>query len=108
MNRSLLQTALAAALLLVSASSNAGPVPAEGQTASPGALVFDCNALALPSQREVAALTRQANFSQVYATRARLMAEVNRACQRKGAARVQVLPPSRLDERRLASRNPAR
>lgn len=54
-------------------------------------IVVDCARPALPSQREVGEMTGQYNFSQVYATRARLMAEARRACQREGVARVRLV-----------------
>lgn len=51
-------------------------------------LVFDCDARVFPSQRLVGEILDQHNFSQVYDSRTRLMAEVGRACQRPGAERV--------------------
>lgn len=74
-------------------------------------IVVDCTKPSLPSQREVAEMTRQYNFSQVYATRARLMAEARRACQRQGVARVRlVMAPSAAREpaRTVAQRNAPR
>jgi hypothetical protein len=53
--------------------------------------VFDCDYGSLPTQREVGEWTGQHNFSQVYATRARLMGEVRRACQRDGIDRVRLV-----------------
>lgn len=50
--------------------------------------VFDCQARALPSQREVGEWAGQHNFAQVYATRQKLMAEVARACNKHGIERV--------------------
>lgn len=50
--------------------------------------VADCGHRALPSQRDVGAWTGQSNFSQVYATRQRLMAEIGRACRQPGVGRV--------------------
>lgn len=62
-------------------------------------IVIDCAKPALPSQREVGEMTGQHNFSQVYATRARLMSEAHRACQREGVARVRlVMVPSAARE----------
>ncbi|MFT3763765.1 MAG: hypothetical protein QM761_14385 [Pseudoxanthomonas sp.] len=54
--------------------------------------VFDCAApRVLPSQREVGEWTGQHNFAQVYQTRQKLMAEVARACNKSGVARVQLV-----------------
>ena len=77
-------------------------------------LVFDCNARTLPSQRLVGEALGQHNFSQVYDSRARLMAEVGRACQRPGIERVGLVmaaDPSRPrpPDRRVARQDrPAR
>lgn len=70
-------------------------------------LVFDCDARTLPSQRLVGEILDQHNFSQVYDSRARLMAEVGRACQRPGAERVGLVlnndpPRARSTDRRVA------
>lgn len=69
-------------------------------------LTFECEARTLPTQREVGAALGQYNFNQVYASRARLMSEVGRACQRPGAERVDVvlqsLPATPRDARYLA------
>lgn len=70
-------------------------------------LVFECNARSLPSQRLVGEILDQHNFSQVYASRTRLMAEVGRVCQRPGAERVGLVlasdpPHSRPADRRVA------
>lgn len=54
-------------------------------------LSFHCQARALPTQREVGEALGQHNFSQVYASRARLMNEVARACQGPGVERVDVV-----------------
>ena len=53
--------------------------------------VADCQQRALPSQREVGEWTGQHNFSQVYATRQRLMSEIGRACQQSGVEQVRVV-----------------
>ncbi|QNP41965.1 hypothetical protein [Lysobacter solisilvae (ex Woo and Kim 2020)] len=53
--------------------------------------VADCEERALPSQREVGEWTGQHNFSQVYATRQRLMGEIGRACQKDGIEQVRVV-----------------
>lgn len=53
--------------------------------------VAACDRRSLPSQRDVGEWTGQHNFSQVYATRERLMAEIGRACQRGGIEAVQVV-----------------
>lgn len=75
----------------------------EAPAGEPG-LVIDCAKPALPSQREVGELTGQDNFSQVYATRARLMAEAHRTCQREGITRVRLVmaPPAREPARTVA------
>ena len=53
--------------------------------------VADCQQRALPTQREVGEWTGQHNFSQVYATRQRLMSEIGRACQQTGVEQVRVV-----------------
>lgn len=53
--------------------------------------VVDCDHRQLPSQREVGEWTGQRNFSQVYATRARLMGEVGRDCRRSGVEQVRLV-----------------
>ena len=70
-------------------------------------LVFDCDARTLPSQRLVGETLGQHNFSQVYASRTRLMAEVGRACQRPGTERVGLVltsdpPRAKATDRRVA------
>jgi hypothetical protein len=78
--------------------------------AGESAIVVDCAKPALPSQREVGEMTGQHNFSQVYATRARLMSEVRRACQRQGITRVRLVmaPPAREPARTVAQTNASR
>ncbi|KAF1710085.1 hypothetical protein CSC73_05210 [Pseudoxanthomonas sacheonensis] len=73
-------------------------------------IVVDCARPALPSQREVGETTGQYNFSQVYATRARLMAEAHRACRREGVTRVRLVmaPPARESTRTVAQTNAPR
>lgn len=102
------RTCLALLPLLISfgaASAHATETPA----AEP-AVVVDCAKPALPSQREVGEMTGQYNFSQVYATRARLMSEARRACQREGVTRVRlvVAPPAREPTRTVAQTNAPR
>lgn len=53
--------------------------------------VFDCQDRGLPPQRAVGEWTGQHNFSQVYATRQRLMGEVARACNRPGIGEVNLV-----------------
>lgn len=67
-------------------------------------LVIDCAKPALPSQREVGEMTGQYNLGQVYATRARLMSEARRACQREGVTQVRLVmaPPAREPDRAVA------
>ncbi|MEO7013971.1 MAG: hypothetical protein ABI127_06630 [Dokdonella sp.] len=48
-------------------------------------IFVDCAHPALPSQSETGELLGQSNFSQVYASRASLMAEMHRACRRTHA-----------------------
>jgi hypothetical protein len=66
--------------------------------------VVDCGHRSLPSQQDVANWTGQSNFSQVYATRQRLMSEVGRACQQAGVGQVQLVqrPGARRDDTRFA------
>ena len=73
-------------------------------------IVIDCAKPARPSQREVGEMTGQYNFSQVYATRARLMSEARRACQREGVTRVRLVmaPPAREPTRTVAQTNAPR
>lgn len=95
-------------LLLVTAGALAGepPVTEVAPIRAAALLSFQCEARALPMQREVGEALGQYNFSQVYDSRARLMSEVGRACQRRGVERVDVVlqpmavPP--LDVRYLA------
>ena len=92
------------AILSLLASFGFASVHATEAPAGEPSLVIDCAKPALPSQREVAEMTGQYNFSQVYATRARLMAEAHRACQREGIARVRLVmaPPVREPARTVA------
>ncbi|MCY7313904.1 MAG: hypothetical protein LH491_09825 [Pseudoxanthomonas sp.] len=101
MNRQTLNIALASTLLLAAATSAFAAGPA---TATPpeAYLLVDCAAPKLISQREAGELTGQANFTQVYATRTRLMAEVRRACRREGITRVAIVQPQKIDKPRLA------
>ena len=67
--------------------------------------IVDCAQRTLPSQQQVSDWTGEANFSQVYALRQRLMGQVAQACQRPGIGRVQVVmraDPQQAAERRLA------
>lgn len=101
---------LGAALLLVAAGAGwAAEPPVTDVTPIRAVLLsLECQGRALPSQREVGEALDQYNFSQVYASRARLMSEVARACQRPGAERVDVVwqPPAtaRRDRRYVAMR----
>ncbi len=72
--------------------------------------MVDCVKPALPSQREVGEMTGQYNFSQIYATRARLMSEARRACQREGITRVRLVmePRARETTRTVAQTNAPR
>lgn len=62
--------------MLVSAPAYAGSDAAQSR------IVIDCDQLKLPTQREIGELLDQHNFSQVYASRAALMAEARRICLR--------------------------
>lgn len=80
----------------------AAPIPAQEPTHSLPTVraeavlhVVDCDKRSLPSQREVGEWTGQHNFSQVYDTRKRLMAEVGRNCRKSGIEQVQFV--SRTD-----------
>jgi len=55
-------------------------------------IVIDCAKRTLPAQHQVGRMLDQDNFGQVYASRARLMGEVGRACKRAGVGRVAVVP----------------
>ena len=103
-----IRTRLAFLFLLASfgiASAHATEAPAT----EPG-IVVDCVKPALPSQREVGEMTGQYNFSQIYATRARLMSEARRACQREGITRVRLVmePRARETTRTVAQTNAPR
>ena len=77
--------AVAPAIVLMAVAVHAAP-PATGEE-----LTFDCAQMALPSQAAVAALTGQHNFTQVYATRTRLMVQVRQACRQTGTATVRLV-----------------
>jgi hypothetical protein len=98
------------ALLSLFGSFGVASVHATEATAGEPAIVVDCAKPALPSQREVGEMTGQNNYSQVYATRARLMSEVRRACQREGITRVQLVmaPRAREPARMVAQTNAPR
>ena len=51
-------------------------------------VVVDCEVRTLPSLRVIGEMLGQNNSGQIYASRARLMSEVGRACQRPGIERV--------------------
>jgi hypothetical protein len=98
------------AILSLLASFGFASVHATEAPAGEPSLVIDCAKPALPSQREVGEVTGQYNFSQVYATRARLMSEARRACQREGVTRVRLVmaPPAREPARTVAQTNAPR
>jgi hypothetical protein len=89
----LIATVLAAIAAPVAAEQPTTSLPAV--TAEAVLYVADCQDRALPTQRQVGEWTGQHNFSQVYATRQRLMAEIGRACQRAGAEQVHVVMQTR-------------
>lgn len=105
------QRLFGAALLLVASGAGVATEPPVIDVLPIQAVLlsFDCEARTLPTQREVGEALGQFNFSQVYATRARLMNDVGRACQRTGVERVDVaLQPSvtpRPDARSVALRS---
>lgn len=83
-------------LLIAVEAAGCAPAATAGETQSLPQVqavqyVFDCQVRALPSQRQVGEWTGQHNFSQVYATRQKLMAEVARACNKTGIERVNVV-----------------
>lgn len=95
----------AAALLAVCA---APAFAQQGATTLPSVrvtrFVADCSSPRLPSQREVGEWTGLHNFGQVYAAREHLMAEIGRACRRRGVGRVQVvMHPLPQDEPRIVA-----
>ena len=101
------QSLLATALAVSAAAFAAEPPLTEVAPIRAAALLsFNCEARTLPTQREVGEALGQHNFSQVYASRARLMGEVGRACQAPGTERVDVVlqqsQPSRRDTRYVA------
>lgn len=67
--------------------------------------VATCAHPALPSQQQVGDWTGLHNPGQVYAARARLMADIGRACRRPGATGIQVL--AAIDARRDPDRRVA-
>ncbi|KRA17071.1 hypothetical protein [Lysobacter sp. Root604] len=92
-------TVLSLATALALAASPAFATPPQA-----AALSIDCARPALPDQQAVARLTGIDNLGQAYAVRARLMADVGRACRRAGAQRVRiVLAEQAGDARRLAA-----
>lgn len=105
---SMRRQALVAGLLAVSASAYAAepPLTEVAPIRAAALLSFSCEVRTLPTQREVGEALDQHNFSQVYASRARLMSEVGRACQRPGVERVDVVlqhsGPSQRDARYVA------
>lgn len=75
--------------------------PATLAAGDPDSMLIDCDHIALPSQQDFARIAGSDNFGQIYARRARAMADVQRGCQ-KGAARVMlVLDRHAPDARRV-------
>lgn len=90
--RSVLRGCVTAALLAATGGGLAAEPPVTDIAPIRAVLLaFDCQARALPAQREVGEALDLYNFSQVYDARARLMSEVGRACQRHGTDRVDVV-----------------
>ncbi len=73
---------------LMLAFAVAVPATAAASPPQPINLTVDCDRPARPSQRDVSTLTGIDNFTQAYDTRARLMAEAQRACQADGVQKV--------------------
>lgn len=86
----LVLAAIAAPVAAQKATPSLPPVTAQAVL-----YVADCQQRALPTQREVGEWTGQHNFSQVYATRQRLMSEIGRACQQTGVEQVRVVLQAR-------------
>lgn len=83
---------LAAVLLVAAPVAAQDPMPSLPTVKAEAVrFVADCDRRILPSQRDVGEWTGQHNFSQVYYTRQRLMAEIGRACQRGRIEAVQVV-----------------
>ena len=57
------------------------PLGAKAETPAAGSVTVDCARPRLPSQQDVARLTGADNFRQAYTVRARLMVDIQRACQ---------------------------
>ena len=87
-------------LLLATSSPILAAEPARPAGATSAPILVDCDSRSRPSQREVGALLDQHNLGQVYASRARLMAEVARACQRQAMLQVYLVaqPVAHVDD----------
>ena len=83
--------ALALAAIAAPAAAQKSTPSLPPVTAQAVLYVADCQQRALPTQRAVGEWTGQHNFSQVYATRQRLMSEIGRACQQTGVEQVRVV-----------------
>lgn len=90
-------------LLLAAAPS---PPARAGAATPPTDLRVDCAQPRLPSQYETGRWLGQANAGQAYASRQRLMAEIQRACRKPGIRTVvlQLPRPADAPERGLAGR----
>ena len=101
-----MKTVIAAALLITIL-----PLYAQASSPQPIPFVVDCAHPALPSQSDVARFTGVDNFTQVYATRTRLMQQAAREC-RRGVAKVtlvmQQVDSDPLSGRRLVAAIPAK
>lgn len=86
---------LAAALVLFSATlgnAQAQQAPRALPPVQAVQVVVECQSpQRLPTQAQVGDWTGQHNFSQVYATRTRLVADIHRACRRPGIEQVQLV-----------------
>ena len=100
-----IRTALISLALVSSAAVAADrPTPSLPPiTAQATLYVTDCDKRALPSQQAVGEWTGQRNFSQVYATRQRLMAEIGHACQRSGVEQIHVVARVRAGDSELVA-----
>ena len=85
------------------------PICAQASQPQPFPLVINCAHPVLPSQADVARFTGVDNFTQLYATRARLLQQAARECQRGVAQVMLVMQPAgddKLSGRRLAATSP--
>lgn len=77
-------------VLIVAQVAAFAPAQAKDTPSDEPSFTVDCTRLSLPRQSQVAEVTDQSNFSQVYVTRTKLMGEIRRLCHRNGTAQVRV------------------